>query len=101
MESSPYIYRPQPSRDRDISIPQTILTLDWMQALAEKQGILTPDMAAQIHQLRQLNINLLTKGDYRPPKAESHREPDICAQNGIFGSAVESDSMSNESCVKA
>lgn len=65
VESNPYNYKAPPGRDREISIPWILLTLDMMEALAAKHDVLTPEMHETMEKLRRLNKALMKGGDYR------------------------------------
>jgi len=71
VEANPYYYKIIPGKEKDITIPFTIASIDLSLAMAKKLGVLTLEIESEYHQAREKYVRLAKHGDYRISDASS------------------------------
>jgi len=67
VEANPYYYKVTPGKEREISLPLNIASIDVTLAMARKLGVLTPEAESVYLETREKYVRLLKYGDYRAP----------------------------------
>ena len=67
VEANPYYYKVTPGKEREISLPLGIASIDVTLAMARKLGVLTPGAESAYLEAREKYVRLMKYGDYRAP----------------------------------
>jgi hypothetical protein len=67
VEANPYYYKVTPGKEREISLPLSIASIDVTLAMARKLGVLTPEAESAYLEAREKYVRLMKYGDYRAP----------------------------------
>jgi hypothetical protein len=65
VEANPYYYKVTPGKEREISLPLSIASIDMGLAMARKLGVLTPEAESAYLEAREKYVRLMKYGDYR------------------------------------
>ena len=65
VEANPYLFKITPGKEKDMTVPYIIASIDLTLAMAKQLGALTPEIESRCLEVREKYVNLAKHGDYR------------------------------------